>query len=454
MPRATLTFPSATVVWLLALSLWAPSASAQDLPPRVDLLLAQARADGLSWLSTKDGKTRDKAKRGLEDAERELREGLKQEPRRERYWEALVSAKFYQAYFGFAKNYDDCLDAANDGLRAYPANARIAYFAGSAHYNRAEYAEALKAFNRFLAAPVRDSTSEAQVRQLAQVSEQQFLGSWNKYANFYQMRESRIESINPQTFVKTITFQATRDWEEQLGGQGFTALTANAPVLQDSDVKSYLEEIIGRLASKNPGAPFDFKLTVINAPVVNAVTPPGHVIVYTGLLQFAESEGELAAVLAHELGHNYAHHQARAGINAMVTQSGANAIANAINPKSVAGKAAVSIGMNLGVTLLLRAYSRAEEKEADLYATPLMFNAGYNPTALSAFFLKLYKEHPKQPFKYLATHPAVPDRATYLTDYLESFPLGRELALDSPAFQKIKARLVQATSTRGVLPVP
>jgi len=81
-----------------------------------------------------------------------------------------------------------------------------------------------------------------------------------------------------------------------------------------------------------------------------------------------------------------------------------------------------------------------------------MFNAGYNPTAASGFFLKMYKANPKQPIKFLSTHPPVPDRATYVTDYLESFPLDRELTIDSPAFQKLKARLSPAAPGRGALP--
>jgi len=441
-------------VWLLLASAASAPASAQDLPGKVDALLQQARTEGVNYLNTKDDKAKKLAKNDLEQAEHELKDGLKHDPQREKYWEALVATYFYQAYFGFSKNYDDCFDAATDALKRFPANARIIYFQGSAHYNRAEYAEALKAFNQYLATPSHDPASEPPVRQLVKASEDQFLGNWNRHANFYQLPESRIEAIDPKTYAKVIRFQATRDWEMDLGSQGFTALTTNAPTLEDPEVKSYLDEIVGRLLSKNPGAPFDFRLTVINSPVVNAVTPPGHIVVYSGLLTFAENESELAAVLAHELGHNYAHHQARAGIQAMVTQGTANAITQAIDPKSTAGKLALSLGTNLGVTLLLRAYSRSEEKEADLYATHIMFNAGYNPTALSAFFLKMYKENPKQPFKYLATHPAVPDRATYLTDYLESFPLDRELALDTPAFQKIKARLTKAPAGRGVLPPP
>jgi Zn-dependent protease with chaperone function len=69
-----------------------------------------------------------------------------------------------------------------------------------------------------------------------------------------------------------------------------------------------------------------------------------------------------------------------------------------------------------GIGLFLNAYSRHEEKEADLYAAHIMFNAGWNPTAMSLTFLKMYKLHPKQPVKFLSTHPPIQDRADYLTE--------------------------------------
>ena len=443
-----------TAALLLLLGSSLPRAAvAQDLAAKVDAILLQARDAGVSYLNTKDEKAKKAAKQGLEEAEHLLRDALKRDAARERYWEELAATYFYQAYFGFAKNYDDCIEVAADGLKRFPANAKLSYYQGYAYYNDKEPAQALKAFNRYLMAPSGDSTRDAQVRQLQQQSQESFLGSWNRQSDFYQSKESRIERIDPQTYKPVTVFQATRDWELELGSQGFTSLTTSAPKLENKEVQTYLEELVSRLLASNPGAPFDFKLTVLNSPLVNAVTPPGHVIVYSGLLGFVESESELAAVLAHELGHNYAHHQARAGIKAMLAQGSANSIAQIINPKSVAGKLAVSLTTNLGVMLLMRAYSRSEEKEADLYAAHIMFNAGFNPTAESAFFLKMYKANPAHGITFLSTHPPVPDRASYLTDYLESFPLDRELALDSPAFQKLKAKLTPATG-RGAIPVP
>lgn len=440
--------------WLLLSSAVPPAATAQDLAVKAEGLLLHARDQGLSYFNSKDEKAKKSAKKELEEVEQLLKDGVKREPERERYWELLAAAYFYQAYFVFAKNYDDCIETAQAGLKRFPANSKLSYYQGYAHYNSKEYPEALKSFNRYLMAPSGDSARDAQVRQLQQGSQEQFLGNWNQQASFYQSRESRIEKLDPQTYKQVTVFQATRDWELELGSQGFTALTANAPKLEDQELQTYLEGVVERLLSKNPGSPFEFKLTVINSPLVNAVTPPGHIIVFSGLLGFAENESELAGVLAHELAHNYAHHQARAGIKAILLQGSAAALTQLINPKSNAAKIGLAVGTGLGVTLFMRAYSRFEEKEADLYASHMMFNAGYNPTAASGFFLKMYKANPKQPIKFLSTHPPVPDRATYLTDYLESFPLDRELSIDSPAFQKLKKRFASAATGRGALPVP
>jgi len=439
-------------VWLL-LAAGSP-AEAQDPPAKAEALIRQARESGLTFLNSKDEKAGKSARKDLEEAEHLLKDGVKKQPDQEKNWEGLAAAHFYQAYFGFSKNYDDCIETAEAGLKRFPANQLLSYYEGYARFNAREYAAALKAFNRYLMAPPGDPQREAQVRQLQKASQDQFLGSWNRQADFYQSKESRIEQMDPKTYRQVTVFQASRDWELQLGSQGFQALTANAPKLEDAELKTYLEDLVNRLLSKNPGAPFDFQLTVLNSPLVNAVTPPGHIIVYSGLLGFADSESELAAVLAHELGHNYAHHQARAGIKAMLLQGSANSLTALINPRSDLAKLGVSTVTSLGAGLIMRAYSRFEEKEADLYATHLMFNAGFNPTAASGFFLKMYKANPKQPIKFLSTHPPVPDRATYLTDYLESFPLDRELTLDSPAFQKLKARFASAATGRGALPVP
>lgn len=431
----------------------------EDFFAEVEKLIEQGKQQGLSYLSSKDDRTKRSAKRTLDEAADLLKKKLKGEPSCEKCFELLAITGFYQSYFGFTKDYDDCIKTAGEGLTQFPANSRLAYYKGYAHYNSGQYSETVKAFTRFLMNPVQDTQTLSQVRQLLLDGQQRFLANWNGHAQYYQSPQSRISVYNPQTYKQETVFQVTPDWEINLGSQGFTALTAQASKLEDAGLKEYLENLVSRLTEKSPGSPFSYKLTVINSPEVNAVTPPGHIIVYTGLLAATENESELAAVLAHELAHNYAHHQARAVLQKYHTQNAANALVQLINPKSASAQVAARLGAAITVDLFSRAYSRFEEKEADLYGSHLLFNAGYNPTAATQFFLKLYKTNPKKPVKFLSTHPPAPDRATYLTDYLESFPLDKEMQIDSREFQKMKARLAtlvpstqQKGPGRGVLP--
>jgi Zn-dependent protease with chaperone function len=435
----------------LALLLLLAAAQAQDFRP-LESLIQQAREQGMQYLNNKDDRARKVAKSNLEQAEKTLKDELKRNAACEKCFELLTATYLYKSYFGFERNYDDCFKTAAQGLASFPRNARIAFFKGYAHYNIRDYAEANKAFK----AAQLDPTLAAQVNQILLDSQQKFLTDWNRQANYYQSKESRIEVA--QGFQMVTAFQVTPEWEMQLGGQGFAALTANAPKIVDAEIQTYLQNLTTRLLSKSPGSPFNYQITVVNSPEVNAVTPPGHIIVYTGLLAFADNEAQLAGVLAHELAHNYGHHSARAVIKNYYAQSAANALLRAINPQNATAQIFASLGANIGLTLFSRAYSRFEEKEADQYGAHLMYNAGYSPLDASSFFLKMSKASGKQPPKFLSTHPPLLDRADYLADYLESFPVeGREFRVDSEEFKKIKARLVpsqqqQRVPGRGALP--
>ena len=266
----------------------------QDFFAQVESLIQQGREQGLNYLNSKDEKTKRSAKKSLDEAETLLKKKLKQEPNCEKCLEFLTMTNFYQTYFGFSKDYNDCISTAAEGLTKFPANSRIAYFKGYAHYNKAEYNESIKAFNRFLMSPGADSQTVEQVRQILQDGQQRFLANWNQHALYYQSPESRIMVYNPQTYKYEPIFQVTPEWEVNLGSQGFTALTAKATKLEDAELKEYLENLISRLAGKSPGSPFNYQVTIVNSTEVNAVTPPGHIIVYTGLLAAAENESELA----------------------------------------------------------------------------------------------------------------------------------------------------------------
>jgi predicted Zn-dependent protease len=431
------------------------SLARQDPAGQAEALIKQGREQGLRYLNDNDNHAKNDAKKSLEQAEKLLKDAIKRQPECAKCTEQLVADYFYQAYFGFSKDYDECIETAERGLARFPGNARLAFFKGYAHYNAKEYSEAAKALNQYLMAASGEPETEAKAREILKDSQQHFLTDWNRQASFFGSKESRIERYNAQTMKNEVVFQATPELEAQLGGLGFASLTEKAKTLEDPEVKAYLDGLVTRLLSKSPGPVGNVRITLIDAPEVNAVTPPGHIIVYRGLLGFAENESQLAGVLAHELGHNYAHHQARTVIKGYVMQGLATSLLQALKPQGRAENTVAQLAAQMGVGLYMKAYSRGEEKEADLYGAHIMFNAGYNPSDASSFFLKMYKQNPKQPIKFLSTHPPLQDRAEYLIDYLENFPLDKEMRQDSEEFQKIRARLGKAQTAapgRGVIP--
>ncbi|MBS1811473.1 MAG: M48 family metalloprotease [Acidobacteria bacterium] len=448
----------------LALMVW-PIAAATAFQPdwvsQTAALISQAKEQGLNYLNTRDNKAKDIAKKNLEKAEKQLKDYVKKQNDCERCFELLAETYLYRAYFGFSKDYDNCVETAQKGLQLFPNNYRLALLKGYAHYNCEEYDQALRALNRYVMTTTDDEATKAQARQVQNTCQDKFLTNWNRQANFYQSKESRIEGFNSQTNRMEVVFQITPEYELNLGSQGFAAITQQKPPYNDPEIQTYLQTLVDKLVAKNPGSNFAYKVTVLNSPEVNAVTPPGHIIVYTGLLAFADNESELAAVMSHELAHNYAHHQGRAAIKEFTTRSIAGAILQAVNPQGAIQQTIAQLSATIGLNLIMRAYSRFEEKEADHYGAHILYNAGYDPTAFSMVFAKMYKMSPKQPIKFLSTHPPAPDRAAYMIDYVEAFPIGStEVKTDSAEFKQIKAKVMalmpsamqQKTPGKGVIP--
>src|SRR6185437_7513027 len=68
-----------------------------------------------------------------------------------------------------------------------------------------------------------------------------------------------------------------------------------------------LNEYVNRLGqnlARSSGSPREFSFYVLYSPQVNAQSfPGGHIVINSGVISLAESEGELASVLAHEIAH-------------------------------------------------------------------------------------------------------------------------------------------------------
>ena len=181
-------------------------------------------------------------------------------------------------------------------------------------------------------------------------------------------------------------------------------------------VSGYVAEIGGRLVHNAEVADRRFTFTVLNTPVVNAFAlPGGYVYVTRGLIALANSEAELAGVLAHEIGHVAARHTAERYSRSVIAGLG-QAILGALTKSSDVGRLA-----RLGGELYLRGFSREQEYEADLLGVRYLRRTGYDPYAQAAFLESLGRHSALmnriegrpgagREFDFFATHPRAADR--------------------------------------------
>lgn len=99
--------------------------------------------------------------------------------------------------------------------------------------------------------------------------------------------------------------------ERRLGESVVRQIRASGGYLDDPEVNDYLNELGNRLVAAGADK-YDFEFFAVPDPSINAFALPGGFVgVNTGLVLLAQSESELASVLAHEITHVTQHHYAR-----------------------------------------------------------------------------------------------------------------------------------------------
>ncbi|MCS7186288.1 MAG: M48 family metalloprotease [Armatimonadetes bacterium] len=176
----------------------------------------------------------------------------------------------------------------------------------------------------------------------------------------------------------------------------------------DDPLLTELTESVGkRVASVSPRKDMPIKFKVLNLGEVNAVAlPNGRIYVFRGMLETADTEDELAAVLAHEVGHVAGRHS----LKQFRLSLGIGLLADLLNLNKQS--AIVQNLAGLAATLYELGYSRQHERDADNYALKLALLAGYDPKGSVELFDKFAKREgkPARWLIYLSTHPAPTER--------------------------------------------
>ena len=150
-------------------------------------------------------------------------------------------------------------------------------------------------------------------------------------------------------------------------------------------------------------------VTVVNAKMINAFAAPGgQIVVFRGLIEFANKPEELAGVMAHEIGHLIHLHPTK-GLIRHIGLTGTLDLLLAGGGQGIMGTA---------TGLMLRsAYSRDAEREADDAALQILQRAGIRTNGVVSVFKRFSTELPELPksLKLFSSHPLSKDRATRLS---------------------------------------
>jgi len=240
--------------------------------------------------------------------------------------------------------------------------------------------------------------------------------------------------------------------EKRIGQQIMHEIRSREPsYLDDPEIEAYLNQLGGRLAGSSSDPGIGFYFFPILDPSINAFAMPGGYIgVHTGLILAAQSESELAGVLAHEIAHVTQRHIARQlqrekqmTVPALLLT--ALALLAARSNAQVAGAAAASV--QAGSAAVQLSFSRDYEREADRAGFEIMQKSGFDVRGMSAFFERL--QHATRLYEnnapvYLRSHPLTGERISDMQN--REGRLRYRQVPDSVDFHLVRAKL---RATRG-----
>jgi len=149
---------------------------------------------------------------------------------------------------------------------------------------------------------------------------------------------------------------------------------AQVPLYEDSELAEYVYRIGQKVAAVSDEPNAEFFFFVRDSEAVNAEAPD-HNITYIdrGLLTMMTSEGQLAAVLAHELGHHIGNHKSR--LESRLAFSNLGEFLASV----VAGNSGVGRALDIANNERLLKFKREVELEADELGAKYLYRAGYDP---------------------------------------------------------------------------
>jgi beta-barrel assembly-enhancing protease len=227
----------------------------------------------------------------------------------------------------------------------------------------------------------------------------------------------------------------------EIGQKAAQQVFQQMPVLPDSSpITQYVQALGQKLAAHAPGYQWPYNFHVVNVDAINAFAlPGGSIFVNLGTIQAADTEAQLAGVMAHEIAHVVLQHsvcnlvkQQKVGILAGIGQIASGVL---LGNGAVGAIAAQGIGMTAGLGFLKM--SRDAEREADLEGVGILYDSGYDPRGMPQFFETIQAKYGQGGSQFLSDHPNPGNRTEYINQEIDTLGPHVRYVANTPEFKAI-----------------
>jgi predicted Zn-dependent protease len=211
--------------------------------------------------------------------------------------------------------------------------------------------------------------------------------------------------------------------DQQLAAMALDSWTKqkqSTPISRDPALNAQLTRVGQRIAAVSGLTNVQWEFVVFDTPEKNAfVLPGGKVGFYKGLMQLAQNDAQIAAVMGHEVGHVQARHAAER----YSQQTGSELLLGAAqvglqnSANANAWMAAIGLGAQVGILL---PYSRLQESEADRVGVDNMYRANFDVREAVRFWEIMAQQGGSRGPTLLSTHPSPEGRMQDLRNYINA----------------------------------
>lgn len=188
----------------------------------------------------------------------------------------------------------------------------------------------------------------------------------------------------------------TAQQEVDLGDIQAGQIEHNLHVIPEDKLTEHMNEVLRRLVAQLPPTGLNFRVILIDLPVVNSMSiAGGRIYVTRKMVAFLHNDDELAGLLAHEMGHALSHQAAIRQTRLLQQILAVTSVGDRQDNFDKFNRLIDNIGRDPKLLERLATQEEPQQYQADQIAIAIVANAGYNPESFTAFFDRLAQTNGK-----------------------------------------------------------